>query len=147
MARSAGPTRFFTPAEANRLLPRIRALFREMDGLVARGQEAREGVVDLEAIWGEEILQADHPGHAKYEGLQEELERGLRGVDERVRQIHDLGGHLKSYEAGLVDFYARRGGRTVFLCWQQGEPAVGFYHDLETGFAGRKPLATEGEAP
>jgi hypothetical protein len=51
-----------------------------------------------------------------------------------------LGVVVKDLDAGLVDFPAERDGRAVFLCWQLGEDEVAFWHGVEEGFAGRKPL-------
>ena len=58
-----------------------------------------------------------------------------------VARIDGLGLTLRDIEHGLVDFPALVAGRQVWLCWQRGEPAIGFWHDLETGFSGRRPLA------
>lgn len=57
-----------------------------------------------------------------------------------VRRIHALGGVLKDINQGLVDFPSLRDGREVFLCWKHGEESISFWHDTESGFAGRKPL-------
>jgi hypothetical protein len=43
----------------------------------------------------------------------------------------------------LVDFYSKRDGRDVFLCWKQGEPAVEHWHELEGGFSGRRLVEAE----
>ena len=32
-------------------------------------------------------------------------------------------------------------GRQVWLCWRLGEESVGWWHGLDTGFDGRRPLA------
>ena len=47
---------------------------------------------------------------------------------------------LRDLERGLVDFPALRDGREVYLCWVEGEDEIGYWHDLEAGFAGREPL-------
>ena len=47
---------------------------------------------------------------------------------------------LRDLDRGLVDFPALRDGREIYLCWEEGEDEIGFWHDLETGFAGRQPL-------
>jgi hypothetical protein len=47
---------------------------------------------------------------------------------------------LKDLDAGLLDFPAVREGEDVLLCWHVGEPAVAYWHGLEEGFAGRKPV-------
>lgn len=47
---------------------------------------------------------------------------------------------IKDIEQGLVDFPAVIDGQPVLLCWKDGEPEVAFWHTLEGGFPGRKPL-------
>jgi len=47
---------------------------------------------------------------------------------------------LRDPETGLVDFPGEREGRRIFLCWRLGEDHVAHWHDLESGFGGRKPL-------
>lgn len=47
---------------------------------------------------------------------------------------------LRDLDRGLVDFPSTRGGREIFLCWMEGEDEIGWWHDPESGFAGRQPL-------
>ena len=47
---------------------------------------------------------------------------------------------LRDLDRGLVDFPAIRDGDEVFLCWEEGEEEVGYWHDLESGYGGRQPL-------
>ena len=47
---------------------------------------------------------------------------------------------FKGYDLGLVDFPSLLNERTIYLCWQRGEPDVGFWHELDGGFAGRRPI-------
>jgi hypothetical protein len=48
---------------------------------------------------------------------------------------------LRDLERGLVDFPTLRDGREVYLCWvEREEDAIGYWHDLDAGFAGRQPL-------
>jgi hypothetical protein len=47
---------------------------------------------------------------------------------------------LRDLDRGLVDFPAIRDDREVYLCWLEGEDEIGYWHDLEAGFAGREPL-------
>jgi hypothetical protein len=47
---------------------------------------------------------------------------------------------LKDLERGLIDFPALIGGKEVFLCWEQNEEDIEFWHDLDTGFSGRERL-------
>ena len=67
-----------------------------------------------------------------------------RALERCVQEIHELGLQVKDLEVGLVDFPALRGSEEVLLCWRLGEDAVLFWHGLEEGFAGRKPLPLDG---
>lgn len=76
---------------------------------------------------------------------------GMEGGSHYVKMLYELGKltleidafgvQLKDYARGLIDFPSMRDGRLVLLCWQLGEGTeIEWWHDLETGFAGRKPL-------
>ena len=47
---------------------------------------------------------------------------------------------LRDLDRGLVDFPSIRDGREVFLCWEQGEDEIGYWHDVDSGYGGRRPL-------
>ena len=47
---------------------------------------------------------------------------------------------LRDLDRGLVDFPSIREGEEIYLCWEEGEERIGFWHDPDTGFAGRQPL-------
>jgi hypothetical protein len=68
----------------------------------------------------------------------------LAGLAERagaiVAELEGLGVVVKDLDLGLLDFPALRDGEEVELCWQVGEDAVAFWHPLEAGFRGRKPI-------
>ncbi len=57
-----------------------------------------------------------------------------------VEELTALGVQVKDLDTGLVDFPALRGGEEVLLCWQLGEDEIGWWHTLDGGFAGRRPL-------
>jgi hypothetical protein len=50
---------------------------------------------------------------------------------------------IKDLDRGLIDFPAILSGNEVFLCWEQGEDDIEFWHDLDAGYAGREPFAEE----
>lgn len=58
-----------------------------------------------------------------------------------VAHIDSLGLTLRDIERGLIDFPALVSGRQVWLCWQLGETDIAWWHELETGFGSRRPLA------
>jgi hypothetical protein len=70
----------------------------------------------------------------------ERLERATRAVQAGLEAIASLGGVPKDLSLGLVDFPHRRGDDVVNLCWKYGEQEIRFWHGLDEGYAGRKPL-------
>lgn len=65
----------------------------------------------------------------------------VRRMEHAVGQIDAWGVQLRDIEGGLVDFPALASGRPIWLCWRLGEPSIEWWHEMSTGFAGRKPLA------
>ena len=73
-------------------------------------------------------------GGARYAQVLIELSAG-------AGQLEELGIQLKDYGHGLIDFPSMRDGRVVLLCWKADEgDHIEWWHDVETGFAGRQPL-------
>ena len=63
-----------------------------------------------------------------------ELQEGVTALGERDIVLRDL-------DRGLIDFPSIRDGREVYLCWIDGEPDIGFWHELDAGYAGRQELS------
>jgi hypothetical protein len=82
------------------------------------------------------MLELARPLRVAREDLGEHAER-MRAV---IRDVIDLGVEIKHLDPALIDFPSFRDGRIVYLCWQEGEPTIAHWHDVETGFAGRRPL-------
>jgi hypothetical protein len=128
--------RYFTVAEANAALDEVRPLVERM---VAHRRTMQEAEAQQEA------LQARIAGNG---GLEPEesaeaaaaLAREAAAVAECVDAIHALGVQVKDIDSGLVDFPSLREGEEVLLCWLLGEDEIRFWHTLEGGFAGRRPL-------
>ena len=133
--------RIFTSEEANRLLPAIDAIFHEMDAKSARARELSDLVADLESYWGKSVEDAGNEDHPRYAALRGDLAATLQSLNEAAIRLNALGCELKDPNRGLVDFYGYVSGELAYLCWQRGEKAVGFWHTLESGFSGRRPLA------
>ena len=66
--------------------------------------------------------------------------RALADMQEALAEFQRRRIIIKDLERGLVDFPAIIGGREVFLCWEQDEEDIEFWHDLDTGFTGRERL-------
>lgn len=118
----------FTLDEANALLPELRDLLTQI-------QSARDRLaVHWEAARA--VLEATRTNGGGKEGSP--YLSTLRALNVRLRRLSEMGIQLKDLDRGLVDFPAWRGDREVFLCWHLGEERVAFWHDLETGYAGRQ---------
>jgi len=57
-----------------------------------------------------------------------------------MRKIEEMGCEVKGLREGLIDFPSLREGREVYLCWRMPEKEILFWHDLNAGFTGRKPI-------
>jgi hypothetical protein len=76
----------------------------------------------------------------EYAVLTRRLEEGTAELLDCAGQIQELGAIVKDLEEGLVDFPWLRDGEEVLLCWRVGEEEVGFWHPVDEGFSGRRPL-------
>ena len=129
--------RYFTVEEANDALEDVRPLTEE---LVAH----RRALVELQQLQSsltERI--AGNGGNVEpreLQDLQERLDVEVAGIARCVARIHEAGALVKDLDQGLVDFPAQREGVDVLLCWRLGEDEIGYWHGLEEGFSGRKPL-------
>ena len=74
-----------------------------------------------------------HDLRSRVEKSTETLRVPLEEFENREIIIRDL-------QRGLIDFPALRDGREVYLCWLYGEERIDYWHELDTGFAGRQPL-------
>ena len=129
--------KYFSVEEANRSLPLVKAIVedivrqsRKVESLherlerVLRGPRRR-----LDDLYSEELAQT-----------QSELEIEEEKLQGYTDELKNLGVELKSDEDGLCDFRSLMNGREVYLCWRLGEPEVMFWHELDTGFAGRQTI-------
>lgn len=132
--------KLFTVDEANQLLPQIRQVLQEIRQYHGRIQKLEVEKAVEELSW----LRADgtvspkaQAGLTELEGLQREQ---LQQLQRELTKLEATGVQLKDMEQGLVDFFASRGDTLIFLCWKYGEGKIRFWHDLESGFAGRRPI-------
>jgi hypothetical protein len=131
------PPRYFTPEEANELLPQVRVaaetLVEHRRALVEATTKRAELATRIAGNGGDFDPQEPR-------ALEEQFVEAGEAVARCVQRLEHLGVLVKDLDRGLVDFPALREGEEVLLCWQVGEDEVAFWHGIEEGFAGRKPL-------
>jgi hypothetical protein len=129
--------RHFSIEEANDALDEVRPLTEELVGhrrALVKLQERQAAVTSRIAGNGGNVEPHE------LEDVQERLDEEVAGIARCVARIHEVGALVKDLDAGLVDFPALRDGEEILLCWRLGEAEVGFWHGLDEGFSGRKPL-------
>jgi hypothetical protein len=119
----------YTVEEARELLPKLRIWLGELN-------QHRKRVKQLDERLGQLLAGGADPGGE----LVNEWIKKLAGIQKRLAGFRELDIQLKDLERGLVDFPAVIGGKEVFLCWEQDEDDIEFWHDLDTGYAGRERL-------
>src|SRR5688572_28183647 len=126
------PHRFqkhYTIEQARALLPQIREWLAEIHQLRRRLKQLDERITQILTggvdAGGESV-------NAQIK-LLADLQRVFQEFEQRQIQIKEI-------ERGLIDFPAIIGGKEVFLCWEQDEDDIEFWHDLDTGYAGREKL-------
>ena len=134
MAENETFTRLFTLEEAQSMVVEIEPLVAEMTTAFAGIRREISATCRAAGV---------EPDSAS---LSERLqERGIAPalvgrVNDLIRRITEKGCVVNGPEVGLVDFPALLDSRIVFLCWKHGEPAIGHWHAIPDGFAGRRPL-------
>ena len=129
--------RTFTLDEANALLARLRPLaerLMEHKRRLDEAEAAREALLARISGNGGDITPTD------VAELAARVEAEAAALAELLGEIQAQGAQVKDLDTGLLDFPALREGEVVLLCWRVGEDSIEYWHGLEEGFAGRKPL-------
>ncbi len=127
--------RHFTIEEANQLLTRLAPLVSRLREAWLRYHKAR--LRNLKTLV-----------EASINGKQGPMKEGeaLAVMEDLIQQIQNYGCVVKGPGEGLIDFPALYQSREIFLCWRLGEEKIVAWHELDAGFAGRKPLSLLEEA-
>ena len=132
--------KIFTPDEANQMLPLVQrivddiiATYRQIHVALGTFEEVKR---DVESASG--ATRVDLERELRYRDA--EVSALLDAFQGLIEEIEALGGTVKDYEAGAVDFYGDVDGEIVYLCWMPGDDRVEFWHPLEDGYGKRRPL-------
>ena len=139
MADDASGEHRFRLSEARAMLPAVDRLLGEILAARARAAEARALIDSVRRS----ARGNGSTTHVDTGELQSRFQRQAARLQELGAELQSMGVQLKDLERGLVDWPAERDGATVLICWLRGEPEIGWWHDLRSGFAGRQPIIEE----
>jgi hypothetical protein len=116
-------TKYFTPEEARRTLPLVNKIVKD---ILSTTREMR-------------LLAEEIGPHAEE---NEDIKKMAADVEGFMTELEEIGCFFKdwNFTIGLVDFPAMIDGTEVYLCWKSDEEDIEYYHGMDEGFAGRKPI-------
>ena len=128
----------FTLAEAQRMIPEVDRLLRQ----------ALESKVEYEQA--ERAIQESNERVRMLGGVMVDRKQALNNRSRReigaehlksaIEAVQETGCVIKDLDIGLVDFPTLLRGVEVYLCWKLGEAGITFWHGVDEGFRGRKPI-------
>lgn len=131
--------RTYTLAEARHLLPQVIALVESLS-------DTRRRFTQAQALADSARRSAGPNGHGTLPRAREQERQATAlaaEIQQVVTELNELGVEIKNLDRGLIDFPALREGRRVYLCWQQGEATIEWWHEIADGFAGRRRVVPQ----
>ena len=134
-------SRLFSLAEAEHARRQVEPLL--IDAMQGRKQmsdleEGLSGIANRIQIMGGVTVDYDVAAR-----MRTDLNQVVAKVKDALDQIQSTGCIVKDLDSGLVDFPSVIKNEEVYLCWRLGEDRIRFWHGLEEGFRGRKPIDDE----
>jgi hypothetical protein len=133
--------RYFTLAEAERMLPEVDQALRDALYQKSEYQAAEEELnrytQRIRMAGGSRV----HPG--PFLATRARRDTSAAALKEIFERVEEMGVLVKDLDIGLIDFLTRYHGREVCLCWKLGETGIAFWHGTEEGFRGRKAIDDE----
>lgn len=126
--------RYFTTSEANAVLPDVARKFEVV-------MSCREEISKIERQ-----MQAGGSSLAGYMEAKQMLNSALTRFHEAMEALEATGVAVKDIQQGLLDFPSKRFDQEVWLCWKYGEDGIRFWHEIDSGFMGRKPIEVSDES-
>jgi hypothetical protein len=128
----------FTLDEAQSLLPVLESLLKRAIEVRSSAQSVESDLNNLaQRIFLSGGMRVNPASVTRQRAEMEEL---MKQAQESIAEIDAIGVQVKDLDSGLLDFPCRIDDQVVLLCWQMGEPAIGFWHTVEAGFQGRQPV-------
>jgi hypothetical protein len=134
--------RYFTVNEAKRMIPALEEVFGRIVQMYTQIRSIYQGFEQKGFAPKEDDFPLAPPGAgADVVNERANLKLLINALQEELRALQKAGCLVKGIETGLIDWYAKKDGRDIFLCWKLGEKEVGYWHEIEAGYLGRRPIS------
>ena len=116
-------TKFFTPVEANKTLPLVKKIVKDI----------------LDTTREMRLIAEDYEGKVEENPVVKKMAEDVNGF---MNELEEIGCFYKdwNFTIGLVDFPSYIDGKEVYLCWRTDEEEIRFYHGMDEGYSSRKPI-------
>ena len=129
--------RYFTIKSANEALPNV---IEKFNNLKKQKNEIIKAEQELQ------ITMSSGGNFEEYITKKQKLNSEMTKFYQLIEDLEATGVSLKGLDQGLLDFPSKRFDEDVWLCWKDGETELKFWHDMDAGFNGRKPISISDEA-
>jgi hypothetical protein len=126
---------FYTPDQANEILPEIKRRFNKII-------DKRNEIIIIQNEINSII--SGYKSFLLFFDKKKELNKIISSLYREIEEIEEFDILIKSVDEGLLDFPSKRFNEEVWLCWKIGEEKIRFWHGKDEGFIGRKPLSIKG---
>ncbi len=130
--------RYFTLQQAVKLLPEVESAIRDAISHKDEYQQAEsewQGFSSRVTLMGGMVVD-----HSQVTQQKHRRESSAHHLKEAIEKIQEFGCLVKDLDIGLIDFPTLFRGEEVYLCWKLGESGIQFWHGVDEGFRGRKPI-------
>ena len=128
---------YFTIKSANEILPSVIKKFQNL-------KKEKNEVLKLEQKLQVSVSPTNQLD--QYILLKEQLNRAIIQFYGAIAELEQTGVMIKDIDQGLLDFPSKRFEEEIWLCWKEGETEIKFWHEIDSGFNGRKPITVSDES-
>lgn len=130
--------KIFTLEKANSAIPLVRRVVEDIREGYSKAASKKKQLVEMA---GRKPASLSEEAALQVNAMRSEIQVLVAEINGYLEELNKIGVELKDPQAGLIDFYCRHQNRLVYLCWRYNEERIEFWHELDAGVAGRKPIS------